>query len=546
MLWCNGEKTSVLDIAENQEYLKLESLVNKNRDFGNIRHDQTQTLEINFMEIGIGIVIGLLLGAIATYFLSSSGAKRKLQSTESKLERTENALTEAENQLKELQDVPAKLQQTEQMYEAKLQDMGQRNITQEEELSQATQKIAELQSLASRVQELEHLETKAQEIEQNYEAQLQHLEQKYQSEIQELQQTLANSQSIEETEQRIRELQGAYQTQIENYQVQVQELQQAQASSQSIEETQQRIREIEQAYQTQIQDLQQSHQQAVADLENAHRHQQDEREEANQTQIREIQASYQAQIVELEQSHQENIQALQEQQAVSPVYSENVTDETVNMQVTGLNEGAIFKSEQLTQEETSKTFENDTDNFLEELSVVSETVTEDVIADDELELFSTSEEGNIDSIIPEDNISDDSEVLKDLLTEEADKDDQDFLEMMPTSEEQSDHLQETIAASDENDPFADIFESDSDSNQIDPNDPFAELLGDGTETPDEEFLNLLQTDENSKNESLESLTQDKDSEWGDIFEDTSDKNGNEENPFLMEEMFETSKTKTSS
>ena len=32
---------------------------------------------------------------------------------------------------------------------------------------------------------------------------------------------------------------------------------------------------------------------------------------------------------------------------------------------------------------------------------------------------------------------------------------------MPTSEEQSDHLQETIAASDENDPFADIFESDS-------------------------------------------------------------------------------------
>ena len=546
MLWCNGEKTSVLDIAENQEYLKLESLVNKNRDFGNIRHDQTQTLEINFMEIGIGIVIGLLLGAIATYFLSSSGAKRKLQSTESKLERTENALTEAENQLKELQDVPAKLQQTEQMYEAKLQDMGQRNITQEEELSQATQKIAELQSLASRVQELEHLETKAQEIEQNYEAQLQHLEQKYQSEIQELQQTLANSQSIEETEQRIRELQGAYQTQIENYQVQVQELQQAQASSQSIEETEQRIREIEQAYQTQIQDLQQSHQQAVADLENAHRHQQDEREEANQTQIREIQASYQAQIVELEQSHQENIQALQEQQAVSPVYSENVTDETVNMQVTGLNEGAIFKSEQLTQEETSKTFENDTDNFLEELSVVSGTVTEDVIADDELELFSTSEEGNIDSIIPEDNISDDSEVLKDLLTEEADKDDQDFLEMMPTSEEQSDHLQETIAASDENDPFADIFESDSDSNQIDPNDPFAELLGDGTETPDEEFLNLLQTDENSKNESLESLTQDKDSEWGDIFEDTSDKNGNEENPFLMEEMFETSKTKTSS
>ena len=256
MLWCNGEKTSVLDIAENQEYLKLESLVNKNRDFGNIRHDQTQTLEINFMEIGIGIVIGLLLGAIATYFLSSSGAKRKLQSTESKLERTENALTEAENQLKELQDVPAKLQQTEQMYEAKLQDMGQRNITQEEELSQATQKIAELQSLASRVQELEHLETKAQEIEQNYEAQLQHLEQKYQSEIQELQQTLANSQSIEETEQRIRELQGAYQTQIENYQVQVQELQQAQASSQSIEETEQRIREIEQAYQTQIQDLQ--------------------------------------------------------------------------------------------------------------------------------------------------------------------------------------------------------------------------------------------------------------------------------------------------
>ena len=536
----------MLDIAENQEYLKLESLVNKNRDFGNIRHDQTQTLEINFMEIGIGIVIGLLLGAIATYFLSSSGAKRKLQSTESKLERTENALTEAENQLKELQDVPAKLQQTEQMYEAKLQDMGQRNITQEEELSQATQKIAELQSLASRVQELEHLETKAQEIEQNYEAQLQHLEQKYQSEIQELQQTLANSQSIEETEQRIRELQGAYQTQIENYQVQVQELQQAQASSQSIEETEQRIREIEQAYQTQIQDLQQSHQQAVADLENAHRHQQDEREEANQTQIREIQASYQAQIVELEQSHQENIQALQEQQAVSPVYSENVTDETVNMQVTGLNEGAIFKSEQLTQEETSKTFENDTDNFLEELSVVSGTVTEDVIADDELELFSTSEEGNIDSIIPEDNISDDSEVLKDLLTEEADKDDQDFLEMMPTSEEQSDHLQETIAASDENDPFADIFESDSDSNQIDPNDPFAELLGDGTETPDEEFLNLLQTDENSKNESLESLTQDKDSEWGDIFEDTSDKNGNEENPFLMEEMFETSKTKTSS
>ena len=136
--------------------------------------------------------------------------------------------------------------------------------------------------------------------------------------------------------------------------------------------------------------------------------------------------------------------------------------------------------------------------------------------------------------------------MKDLLTEEADKDDQDFLEMMPTSEEQSDHLQETIAASDENDPFADIFESDSDSNQIDPNDPFAELLGDGTETPDEEFLNLLQTDENSKNESLESLTQDKDSEWGDIFEDTSDKNGNEENPFLMEEMFETSKTKTSS
>ena len=136
--------------------------------------------------------------------------------------------------------------------------------------------------------------------------------------------------------------------------------------------------------------------------------------------------------------------------------------------------------------------------------------------------------------------------MKDLLTEEADKDDQDFLEMMPTSEEQSDHLQETIAASDENAPFADIFESDSDSNQIDPNDPFAELLGDGTETPDEEFLNLLQTDENSKNESLESLTQDKDSEWGDIFEDTSDKNGNEENPFLMEEMFETSKTKTSS
>ncbi|MGK7880148.1 MAG: hypothetical protein AB4060_08610, partial [Crocosphaera sp.] len=79
-----------------------------------------------------------------------------------------------------------------------------------------------------------------------------------------------------------------------------------------------------------------------------------------------------------------------------------------------------------------------------------------------------------------------------------------------------------------------------------PDDPFAELLGDGTETPDEDFLNLLQADDNSKNQSSESLKQDKDSEWGDIFEDTSDKNGNEDNPFLMEEMFEKSKTKTSS
>ncbi len=117
--------------------------------------------------------------------------------------------------------------------------------------------------------------------------------------------------------------------------------------------------------------------------------------------------------------------------------------------------------------------------------------------------------------------------------------------MMPTSEEKSHHSEENITSND-NDPFADIFESDSESDTVDPNDPFAELLGDGTETPDEEFLNLLQDDENIKHESSDSFNKENDSEWDDIFEDTSGKNGNADNPFLMEEMLETSKTKTSS
>ena len=121
--------------------------------------------------------------------------------------------------------------------------------------------------------------------------------------------------------------------------------------------------------------------------------------------------------------------------------------------------------------------------------------------------------------------------------------DQDFLEMMPTPEEKSHDLGETIA-SNETDPFADIFESDGDGNTIDPNDPFAELLGDGTETPDEEFLNLLQADENINSDASDSVKQEKDSEWDDIFEDTSAKNGNADNPFLMEEMVEVSKPQT--
>ena len=177
------------------------------------------------------------------------------------------------------------------------------------------------------------------------------------------------------------------------------------------------------------------------------------------------------------------------------------------------------------------------------MNTIDEPVDNNPNASADIDLFSSLEEENIDSVILEDSDSNETEALRDLFTEETVNEDQEFLEMMPTSEEQSHDLEETIA-SNEKDPFADIFESDSEGNTIDPNDPFAELLGDGTETPDEEFLNLLQGDENINSDPSDSVNKETDSEWDDIFEDTSAKNGNADNPFLMEEMVEASKPQT--
>ncbi|MDJ0598255.1 MAG: hypothetical protein QNJ37_05390, partial [Crocosphaera sp.] len=213
---------------------------------------------------------------------------------------------------------------------------------------------------------------------------------------------------------------------------------------------------------------------------------------------------------------------------------ENDTDNFLNELSETSNDNSLEELDEL---------ENDTDNFLNELNPLEETVTNNIESNTDLETISSLEEENIDSVMFEDNSSDETEVLKDLFTEEPVNDEQDFLEMMPTSEENSHHLQETVA-SNENDPFADILESDSESNSVDPNDPFAELLGDGTEKPDEEFLNLLQGDENINSDSSDLFNQEKDSEWDDIFEDTSARNGNEDNPFLAEEMLEVSKPQT--
>ena len=120
------------------------------------------------------------------------------------------------------------------------------------------------------------------------------------------------------------------------------------------------------------------------------------------------------------------------------------------------------------------------------------------------------------------------------MKDQTESSDQEFLEILPTSEE-------TVSSQD-NDPFADIFEPDSQDNKIDPNDPFAELLGDGSEQPDEEFLDLLQADDNINPKANQS----EDSQWDNMFDDTSSKKGDSDNPFLMEEMLETSKTHQSS
>ena len=192
--------------------------------------------------------------------------------------------------------------------------------------------------------------------------------------------------------------------------------------------------------------------------------------------------------------------------------------------------------------EEGTTNEEDNDNLLEELVATDEednahleAVTSDIeVLEDETSVMAELEEGTMNN----------HEVLQDLFQEEDNQLDGDFLEMMPTEQESTATLDE-FASSDDQDPFADLFESDSESTSQDPDDPFAELLGDESEKPDEEFLNLLQADDDDNSSDHESSNHQQAADWDSLLDDTSADNGQLDDPFSMEEMFETSKSHTS-
>lgn len=467
------------------------------------------------MNIGIGIVIGLIIGAIATYLLSASVAKRKLQSTESKLDRTEKALQETDAQLKESQQAYARIQDIEQQYQA-----------QTDELKQVKAKLADLESATPTAQEILSVQTQLQETEQAYE---------------------------------------------------------------------QRIQGIEQTYQTHIQELENNHQQAIADLENTH-----------QTQISELQAH----IRELQQAQTDEIKALQNESPTTDEVTTTDTIATVTAGIAIVGETITqdeIGDENLTetpQEEAQEAPLETLDASVEQVAV-AELTTQDENRDEnltetveEIPPLETSPDTNDDKIdnlleeLPSDEI-DNNNLLEDLSLIETASDkteeeihaaieqlsdwqdatqdagnepktivphndafdglfedaqtnaDADFLEMMPTQEETVTNFDSSLA-SDENDPFADLFESDNEPTPQHSDDPFAELLGNQSEQPDEEFLNLLQADDDAGALENQSSTHQNESEWDKLFDDSTAQNQESDDPFQIEEMLESSKSHTTS
>ncbi len=620
----------------------------------------------------IGIVIGLIIGAIGVFLFTSS----KQRTLEAKLARTEKALGEAEalqkqqtQEIQQLQQVPLQTQEIEQSYQAKIYEIQQ---SYEQQLGDYQEQLGELSQAKVRLAQLEQLEAEIQAKEQSYQEQLKATEQSYQTQIEDIEQS---------------------------YQAQIQALQQAKQSSEPPEGTnQERIEQIEQSYQAQL----------------------EEQKQAHQNQLREIEQAHEIQLQDLKQSHQEEIEALRTQPQIIPqsspesvpettppqqnnilgdvakvgagiagvaglaglaglaakedentsetqseqnseqemnlgtqtddssldlvqdnlildesdhqtgsddldlgAFSENMTSEVQNEQSQTIEELPDFSDMEVTSEqqmnlgtqtddnsldlaqddfildesdhqtslddldlgafsenmtsevqnEQSQTIEElpdlsdiDTNNLSEdfgdrspevlssehnpqetflELSEIDTTANTSSEDSELLEILKTEETSAMDVSVS-DTKKDAKDTVSDLFQEEDESESFDFLEMLPTEEETTADLLNT-STTDNQDPFADFFEPETEGATSNSDDPFADFLDSDVNDSDEDLMNLLETDNKGISEPTEPFDKTKDNDWNNLFDDDHPtSNGKLDHNSNLEEVLKASKTDSAS
>ncbi|HAC64771.1 MAG TPA: hypothetical protein DCF68_14875, partial [Cyanothece sp. UBA12306] len=174
--------------------------------------------------------------------------------------------------------------------------------------------------------------------------------------------------------------------------------------------------------------------------------------------------------------------------------------------------------QELVEELSVEEVDNLSLDSLEELSLDSlEAKTEVSNADRELlEILENDEE--MESQATEISFGAKDDLSSDFVQQQETNQDLDFLEMLPTEAETVAHLEENLS-NENKDPFADFFESESETAAADPNDPFAALLDSDLDDSSEELMNLLSSDAKEQSQTNETSNKTKEDEWDNLFDD---------------------------
>ncbi|WP_267383282.1 hypothetical protein [Cyanobacterium sp. uoEpiScrs1] len=315
----------------------------------------------------------------------------------------------------------------------------------EAQLDRSTKALKEAEVLQQQqeqeIQQLRKSPLQMQEIEQSYQIQIQAIEQSYQEQSEELSQAKIKLTELEQNEQRIQDIRQTYQTQFEEleqtYKVQLEQtLQQVQKFAPVSETNQAHIQQIEQTYQTQLQEQQQAHQQAINELERAH----DEQDF--------------------------DFDRWKDYETSEELDSENLLEEVTS----------ISNTEELqSTKELSDFTEISHDNKSKSETFIHE--TSETLSLDKSETGTKKKASN--------------------LFQQKKSDDLDFFEMLPTDEDITEDLSEAFSK-DSQSPLVDFFESETKEKSYDSNELFSSFID--AEGPEENLMNLLQTDDRNQSE----------------------------------------------